>query len=153
MSPPEVVAPAPSKAGCLLYPLAVVAGFLVFASVFSAPLVLLIPDRSMGEGMRIALAGTSLLQALFWGYVLRGLRRAIRGEPDSHLIPPWLLRPLAFVLGLAFTVTSIASVWGTGRVVSSTSAIGPAFIVFALARRKKSPTSSRPSSRASDTSP
>jgi hypothetical protein len=137
---PEPTAPAPSPrkgGGCLMLGFAILLGVIFAFSVISIPLPLFMPGVGGGEAGRWAIAGLCVLQAAFWGYAARGALRAYRGQGDAHLIPPRLLRPVALVVGVVFSLAGLggmlAGARGTGRALG----FGLALIVFFFAGKKK----------------
>jgi hypothetical protein len=126
-----------SGGGCLLLGFVVLLGFMFVASVLSVPLFFFLPHAGMSDGARIGITLGCALQAAFWGYACRGALRSYRGQPGGHLIPPGLLRPVAFTLGVVFTVVGVgglvAGQRGTGRAIG----FGLAMVAFAIVSKKR----------------
>lgn len=125
----------------LLWCLAVPLGFFFVTSVAGIPLSLWLAP-TLGAAILIALVNVGL--SLFLGYALRGVVRSLRGDPEAPLIPPGLVRPMAFglgavaiLLGLAGAVGALRSADGhqQGRLIGG----GLVFVAYGLfAKRRRS---------------
>ncbi len=125
----------------MLLGLTMVLGFLFVCSVLSIPLPLLVPDATMSEGMRVGIAVGCALQAAFWGYATRGALRSYRGQHDAHLIPPSLLRPVAFVVGVLFTLAGIGGLVAGQRGMVRAIGLGGVLLAYVFTTRKAQPPS------------
>ncbi len=136
---PKPVDPKPvaRSGGCLMVFLAIVCGTFFVSSVASIPFVLLLGTKGMGEGMRWGIAGGCALQGAFWWYAARGAWRSYRGEADAHLIPPRLLRPVAAVVGVLFSIGGVVGVvFGQPRLLRALG-FGLGLVAFAFWPQKK----------------
>jgi hypothetical protein len=112
------------RGGCILWPITILVGFFFASLALSLPIAAVTAPTATVAALVVVV---DLALCLFLGYALRGLVRALRGAPDANLIPPSLVRPIAFGLGALSIVTGLAAaagVWAGQSPHSAGRAIG-----------------------------